>query len=822
MANERDRRTADQMAQEAQQQASGQAGGIEFTGGVRDFLDARDRLVENAITTQAAANNSGGTVDNPNIGQQTIPPPISLTQQYLDIISALLTASLPFFGTGSETVKIEIPTEETLVSELSYVNSATYKLSANYNFYTDYFEDISKNSAQVLEAALPSLYIVGDEANRKTIYEPIITISGNLDIDPSDGSAQYEYFDEFAKLYNKQIKSPLPDTLFVPLANMQSRVYYTKQGVKRLEEINQNRYLMPFTNKINFKKIGLSAITAILEDTDFLDGFCKSIIQNFETSLSAIQMQFLLQSLSINQDQIIINEESAQQTVNGRRFANINEFIDSLNRQSSITSLGDIHSDIQAQQTQSQSSSLSQAIRKMIFLKKLRQLMDLKKQTIEQFLSRFPALKGQPNNKPSPLYSEILMYELNKSASNQRLQSFYIPNLNEQTAINLFDAQIKFGKEYNYTMNTVEIAFGQKLNFDLSSWSNKIALGNLTDLLSQLNEQLTAIGATDFLQRIKNDPSFATLNPAIYKLCLEIVLKWVAKNNIQAFVYYPIIFKKQIFSDVITVYDNPPPPPEVEIDGMIGIDDKILIRLNSSISEFKSSPIIIQSEDIQVYQKNVASQKLENFEDEMMFDGDDRIDYFQIFRIKEHPKQYTDFKDSFVTASTTTQIYKDVNFGACDSLKANHSSYTDTIEANQEYYYIFRSVDVHGNISNPSPIYNINMVNQDGTIYPIIKIVDLLKQDGVKNTKEAKRFLYISPNAIQALINEQETGFFTAEGNIKDTADLVKDNIVLGLSEQRLWNKNYRLKIRSKNTGKTVEVDFKFIHKILTNDANCK
>ena len=783
-----------------------------------------------AAAAQEANNNSSGTADNPNVGQfissadKEARRERLARQEYIDVISSLLTASLPFYGTGSETVKIELATEETLVSELNYINSATYKLSANYNFYTDFYEDIAKNSAQVFEAALPSLYIVGDEANRRTIYEPIITISGNLDIDPSDGSAQYEYFDEFAKLYNKQNKSPLPDTLFVPLANMQGRVYYTKQGARRLEEINQNRYLMPFTNKINFKKTGLSLITSILEDTDFLDGFCKSIIQNFETSLSAIQMQFIIQSLSINEDQILINEEAAQQTVNGRRFADISAFIDSLVGQSSIISLGDISSDIQAQQARNQNSSLSQTIRKMIFLKNLRQLMDSKKQTIEQFLSRLPALKGQPNPKPAPLYSETLMYELNKFASNQRLQSFYIPNLNEQTAINLFDAQIKFGKEYNYAMDGIDIAFGQKLNLNILSWSadSTLSVESLSELSNILNQELTLIGAGDFLQRIKNDPSHATLNPSVYKLCLEIVLEWAERNNIQAFVYYPILFKKQIFSDVITVFDSPPPPPEVEVDGMIGIDDKIFIRLNSSISEFKSKPVVIQSEDIQIYQKNVASQKLENFEDEMMFDGDDRIDYFQIFRIKEHPKQYTDFKDSFVTASTTTQIYKDINFSACDSLKANHSSYTDTIEANQEYYYIFRSVDIHGNISNPSPIYNINMVNQDGTIYPIIKTVDLLKQDSVKNTKEARRFLHIAPNAIQALINEQETGFFTEEGNVKDTADLVKENVVLGLSDQRLWNKNYRLKIRSKNTGKTVEVDFKFIHKILTNDANCK
>lgn len=757
-----------------------------------------------------------------------------------EVVKVILEASKIFYDNKPETVKFETGIEESEILSLNYINCLTYKLRSNYNFYTDYYEEITKNNNQIFESALPSLYLVGDEANRQLAYKSIITLSGNLDIDPSDGSSEYEYFDEFAKLYQRRINNlPQPDTLFTPLAELQNKIYYTKQGVRRLEQINQNRYLLPFSANINFKTNELSEITSILDATDYTDVFCRTVIQSLNTA-QTIDLIILLDNLTVENQVLTVQQQYLLESVMGQTFDSIEAFIDFLkaqftNEQSNILSLGDIISPqvnslnntndtLNIALRQNRSSSLSATIRLMIFLKKLRQLAITKKQTIEQFLSRLPLLKQESVLRAAPIYSETIIYELSKYFEGVKLQSFYMPNLIDQTDINLFDAQVKFGKIYNYVLDGIQIAFGQKLNLNMKDWIGfEVTEQQKEDLLQTLDEGLKSIGESfDFLNRLRTDPNVAIRSPQIYRFCLEILLKWGEKNNIKCFIQYPILFKKQIFSDLINVYDNPPPPPEVEVDGMIGVDNKILIRVNSSISEFKAKPVIIQTEDTDIYRKNVLAQKLESLDSEMMFDGDDRTSHFQIFRIEHHPTQYSDFKDNFVTASTTTQIDLGINTGDCQSIKANHSSYLDSIKSNQKYYYVFRSVDIHGNISNPSPIYRIDMINQDGTIYPIIEIVELLKKDNTKNTKDVKRFLHITPNTMQTLINEEESGFFTAEGDIKEAANLVIGSIVLGVSEQKLWNKNYRLKIRSKSTGKTVEVDFKFIYNILANDTICR
>jgi hypothetical protein len=273
----------------------------------------------------------------------------------------------------------------------------------------------------------------------------------------------------------------------------------------------------------------------------------------------------------------------------------------------------------------------------------------------------------------------------------------------------------------------------------------------------------------------------------------------------------------------MTVFDHPPPPPEVQIDGLIGIDNKIFIQLNSSVSEFKAVPVLIQQEDKAIFDNNVLSQKLESIQDEMMFDGDDRPLYFQIFRLDFHPNNYFEFKNNYVTASTTIKNTSDsISQEVCSILKTNHSTYLDTIEPNKKYYYMFRTFDIHGNISNPSPIYEVVVTNQEGTIYPLIKVVDLKKPDDKTPFKAVRRFLHIIPNALQTIVNEQESNYYNEDGTIKETADDVKESVVLGLTDEKVWNKNYRLKIRSKTTGKIIEIDFKFKHNSLPNAVICK
>lgn len=100
------------------------------------------------------------------------------------------------------------------------------------------------------------------------------------------------------------------------------------------------------------------------------------------------------------------------------------------------------------------------------------------------------------------------------------------------------------------------------------------------------------------------------------------------------------------------------------------------------------------------------------FEVEFQSEGDD-IEKVQIFRTTETP-----------IASVSKRI---TNFGPephSEVLRSAGSSFMDTIEPNTKYFYMFRSVDLNGNVSNPTRIYRVEMISEDGLIFPIIELYD--------------------------------------------------------------------------------------------------
>ena len=49
-------------------------------------------------------------------------------------------------------------------------------------------------------------------------------------------------------------------------------------------------------------------------------------------------------------------------------------------------------------------------------------------------------------------------------------------------------------------------------------------------------------------------------------------------------------------------------------------------------------------------------------------------------------------------------------------------SYVDDIQPNTKYYYMFRSVDIHSHYSYPSEIYEVEMIEDAGAVYPRVRL----------------------------------------------------------------------------------------------------
>lgn len=246
------------------------------------------------------------------------------------------------------------------------------------------------------------------------------------------------------------------------------------------------------------------------------------------------------------------------------------------------------------------------------------------------------------------------------------------------------------------------------------------------------------------------------------------------------------------------VVDKPSPPPEVEIVPYKDNSENLLLMFNPSTVEYKMEPVFFNEQEQRDYDIIRESQQIEPEEKTIKFGGDDKTEAYQIYRIEKHPFSYEDFYDN---------LYKTVET-LCNCTTAE---FLETIEPNKKYYYLFRSVDVHGHISNPTEIYEVELVSENGLSFLLKKNVPFMKKEFKKPEKSMRRFLHIKPNLLQSYLPEQELDI---TGDAKQQAEQIQlgNENVLG---DFIWGKQYKIRIKSKSTNKYIDVKFKFDQRFL-------
>ena len=277
---------------------------------------------------------------------------------------------------------------------------------------------------------------------------------------------------------------------------------------------------------------------------------------------------------------------------------------------------------------------------------------------------------------------------------------------------------------------------------------------------------------------------------------------------------------------VLRMMDKPPLAPEIEPVPFKGVDNKLLWLIRPQYGSRKEVPISILPQDTGIFNKQYEAQyggvvgqgefssgtgqmaeqeqwaeKQQGFAEigitPLEFKGDDLTQKYQMFRLSTPPKSY----GSFANAELITEI---------SSERSTSTSFLDTLTPNHKYYYTFRSIDVHNNLSNPSPIYEIELINDLGTIYIVTKIYDFPTEVKV-GSKSAKRFIAIQPALSQRLLNMSATGLESGE-NGEMTTDGKSMEIKLGLDNELLFGGNKRIKIRlnSKKTNRKIDFNLDF------------
>jgi hypothetical protein len=374
------------------------------------------------------------------------------------------------------------------------------------------------------------------------------------------------------------------------------------------------------------------------------------------------------------------------------------------------------------------------------------------------------------DNEKAPSYS--IFYKVEKwsvDANNnpqELIQNFFVPNNGQTPEATIYDSQVKYGKSYIYRIYAYNLVIGTSYHYELD----------------------------DITQPVSQDP-----NDIKSEVCI------ISSPDLR-------LVQTPYYQKLITVADKPPVSPDVSIYPYLGSQNKITFTLKGNVGEALQRPVVINPEDQVIF--NNIRKSLNLGPDEMItFKSDDPTVKFDVFKLDNRPTSYEDFKFAEYKQIETTGFENPYK-------KAASAALDDFIEPNKKYYYTFRAVDVHGNISNPSPIYELEISYDGASAFLITKIIDLKpeKIPPQEATKRFKKYIRIKPSYDQTLLNEEQTGIIKNDGTFDSNwfPELQNDpqnpdkKIILGKDENSLWGKNFKIRITSKKSGKKIDLNINF------------
>jgi len=382
-----------------------------------------------------------------------------------------------------------------------------------------------------------------------------------------------------------------------------------------------------------------------------------------------------------------------------------------------------------------------------------------------------------------PSYSEILFYRIAKykgtDISGDPVQNTFIPNLKDLKKVSFFDTQVAWGQEYTYVVYAYNLVLESDVHVKYS----------LDQLTGEILDVLPGSGVEETKAVIIETPYFVN-------------------NGV--------------------VMDAPPPAPNVSLWPYQNNDSEFLIMANGGIGTFRAPPVPLLEDDVGKYKNILKWQKSKDGLIE--YSADDPPSQFQLFITDIAPASPVDLVKTATLITAKIQTDKD---GV--PIVSNHS-FLQKIEPNRKYYIMLRSLDVHLHPSPPSEIFEVEIVKDGGTSYFGATVYETGAMGDALFTKSATKRLKLALSDMQHQINKDQSAATDvppsesdkSEGEVtligapgdqfdqdKWIFDLANPKIALGPEKDvdSAYGQKYKMRLRSKETGKVMDINFIFNHK---------
>ena len=467
-----------------------------------------------------------------------------------------------------------------------------------------------------------------------------------------------------------------------------------------------------------------------------------------------------------------------------------------------------------------------------------------------------------------PRYSEPFMYQIDKINDDQVIQRIFIPHfcdLDELAdkstggvdvveppkikSVKYIDTQVKYGEIYTYKIYQYRIVVGGDYRFVFSSNKDThrraIALGYTeryeSDIIFKAGRKDHVEGEIlfDAISKPPETPLVGAEQPFMFytkgayaaghsgdEAAPLFDLKTYDSSLADAFPIIPhmpdyysyddaeerlnklAIFKSMVYPNfrlvkvpyyeqTVVVSDFPPLPPNVNFDPQVGKGSTILMTFEHQVGDREEIPIIVEETDNQLFQivrlaqnRSEVDQNSNFIIPQIRFKTDDFPKAYQIFVTDVAPNSYQDFKNKMTL---------ELNVEDATAIQ-------QPLVPNKKYYFMFRTVDIHGNISNPSMVYEVEMFFDAGVYFPIVNEYEFRKQSIGEKHRSFKQYAKIEAALIQRIVNRDKS-FITDQSSVSDPPE----RPVLGVAPSSLWNeKKFKFRIISKHTGKAIDLNVAF------------
>lgn len=165
---------------------------------------------------------------------------------------------------------------------------------------------------------------------------------------------------------------------------------------------------------------------------------------------------------------------------------------------------------------------------------------------------------------------------------------------------------------------------------------------------------------------------------------------------------------------------------------------------------------------------------------------------FEVFKTTTEPKSLADLRESFLLETKAVSDRTDHLF-------------VDHIEYDQEYYYLFRAVNNENFPGNPTIVFKVRMqkgVEENKLHIERVRFIEKTEEYDIK--KNFNKLIHILPNENQNIM----TNLQEIQGN-SYTGTL--EHVKVGLdSVPKVWDKKFKMRVTSNNTGKKIDLNVKF------------